>query len=54
MTVGVPPEAVAMILCIDPIAAMFNAVSNTSMNITSTFIVANSLNFVDKEIYSAD
>lgn len=54
LTVGVPAEAVTLILCIDPIATMFNAVSNASTNITSTFIVANSLNLVDKEKYFAD
>ena len=54
LTVGVPPEAVAIILCIDPIATMFNAVCNASTNITSTFILANSLGLVDNEKYLAD
>ena len=54
LTVGVPADAVAVILCIDPIATMFNAICNASTNITSTFVVANSLNLVDKEQYLAD
>ncbi len=54
LTVGVPAEAVTLILCIDPIATMFNAICNASTNITSTLIVANSLNLVDKEQYFAD
>ena len=54
LTVGVPPESVALILCIDPIATMFNAVCNASTNITSTFILANNVNLIDKEKYLAD
>ncbi len=54
LTVGVPAEAVTLILCIDPIATMFNAICNASTNITSTLIVANSLNLVNKEQYFAD
>ena len=54
LTVGVPSDAVSVILCIEPLAAMFNGVCNASTNITSTFIVANSMNLVDKETYLAD
>ena len=54
LTVGVPAEAVTLILCIDPIATMFNAVSNASTNITSTFILANNFGLVDKEKYLAN
>ena len=54
LTVGGPADAGAVILCIDPIATMFNAICNASTNITSAFVVANSLNLVDKEQYLAD
>lgn len=47
LTVGVPSEAVALILCIEPIASMFNAVCNASSNITSTFILANNVNLIN-------
>ena len=53
LTVGVPSQAVTMILCIEPIASMFNAVCNASTNITSTFILANNVGLVDKEKYLA-
>lgn len=54
LTVGVPPESVAIILCIDPIATMFNAICNASTNITSTFILANNFGLIDKEKYLAN
>ena len=54
LSVGVPSDAVALILCIEPIASMFNAVCNASTNITSTFILANSVNLIDKEKYLSD
>ena len=38
--VGGPAEAIAVILCVEPIAAMFNGVCNESANIATTFILA--------------
>jgi Na+/H+-dicarboxylate symporter len=51
--VGVLPEAISVILCVDPIAAMFNGVSNESANITTSFILAKTNNMLDKEKYFA-
>lgn len=51
--VGVPPEAISVILCIDPIAAMFNGVCNESANITTSFIVAKGAGMLDKKKYFA-
>ena len=51
--VGVPPEAISVILCVDPIAAMFNGVSNESANITTSFILAKTNSMLDKEKYFA-
>lgn len=49
--VGVPPEAISVILCIDPIAAMFNGVCNESANITTSFIVAKGAGMWNEEKY---
>ncbi len=51
--VGVPPEAISIILCVDPIAAMFNGVCNESANITTTLLLAKENNMLDEEKYSA-
>ena len=51
LVVNVPAEAITLILCIEPIASMFNAVCNASANITSTFVLANNVGLVDKEKY---
>ena len=47
--VGVPPEAISVILCIDPIAAMFNGVCNESANITTSFIMAKGAGMLDEK-----
>jgi Na+/H+-dicarboxylate symporter len=52
--VGVPPEAISIIICIDPIATMFNGVCNESSNITTSFILAKSSNMLDKDKYFAE
>lgn len=54
LTAGVPTDAVAVILCIEPVAAMFFVVCNGSANITSTFILARSVNLLDEKKYFAD
>ena len=51
--VGVPPEAISVILCIDPLAAMFNGVCNESANITTSFIVAKKAGMLDEKKYFA-
>ena len=51
--VGVPAEAISVILCVEPIAAMFNGVCNESANIATTFILAKKTNMLDKEKYFA-
>ncbi len=51
--VGVPPEAISVIICVDPIAAMFNGVCNESANITTTFILAKNNNMLDENKYFA-
>ena len=51
--VGVPPEAISVILCVDPIAAMFNGVCNESANITTSFILARHSKMLDKQKYFA-
>jgi len=51
--VGVPPEAISVVLCIDPIAAMFNGVDNESTNITTSFILAKSSNMLDEQVYNS-
>ena len=48
--VGVPPEAISIVLCVEPVAAMFNGVCNESTNITTTLILAQNNNMLDKEI----
>ena len=49
--VGVPAEAISVVVCVDPIAAMFNGVCNESANITTTFALAKSNNMLDKKVY---
>ena len=49
--VGVPPEAISVILCVDPIAAMFNGVCNESANITTTLLLAKENNMLDEQKY---
>lgn len=51
--VGVPPEAISVIFCVDPIAAMFNGVCNESANITTSFILSRSSNMLDEQKYHA-
>ena len=51
--VGVPPEAISVILCVDPIAAMFNGVCNESANIATTFLLAKDNNMLDEQKYFA-
>lgn len=51
--VGVPPEAISVILCVDPIAAMFNGVCNESANITTSFITARTSHMLDEQKYYA-
>lgn len=53
MVVGVPPEAISVILCVDPIAAMFNGVCNESANLATTFILARENGMLDEEKYFA-
>ena len=48
---GVPPEAISVVLCVEPIAAMFNGVCNESTNITTTFILAANNDMFDKDTY---
>ena len=49
--VGVAPEAISVIICIDPLAAMFNGVGNESANITTSFTVAKNAGMVDEKKY---
>lgn len=49
--VGVPPEAISIILCVDPIAAMFNGVCNESANMTTSFIVSKDAGMMDEKKY---
>ena len=49
--VGVPAEAISLILCVDPIAAMFNGVCNESANITTSFILAKSNKMLNEQTY---
>ena len=49
--VGVPSEAISVILCVDPIAAMFNGVCNESANIATTFILAKNTDMLDEQKY---
>ncbi len=49
--VGVQPEAISVILCVDPIAAMFNGVCNESANMTTTFILARENGLLDEKKY---
>ncbi len=49
--VGVPPEAISIILCVDPIAAMFNGVCNESANMVTSFIVAKDAGMMDQKKY---
>lgn len=51
--VGVPAEAISVIFCVEPIAAMFNGVCNESANITTTFILAKENHMLEKEKYFA-
>jgi len=51
--VGVPAEAISVILCVEPIAAMFNGVCNESANIATTFILARENHMLEEEKYFA-
>lgn len=51
--VGVPPEAISVILCVEPIAAMFNGVCNESANLATTFILARENGMLDERKYFA-
>ena len=49
--VGVPAEAISVVVCIDPLAAMFNGVCNESANITTSFVLAKSYKKLNEEVY---
>ena len=44
-------QAISLILCVDPIAAMFNGVCNESANITTSFILAKSNKMLNEQTY---
>ena len=50
--VGVPAEAISVVVCIDPLAAMFNGVCNESANITTSFVLAKSYKKLNEEVYN--
>ena len=52
--VGVPPEAISVIICVDPIAAMFNGVCNESSNITTSLILAKDAGMLEQGKYFSD
>ena len=49
--VGVPAEAISVVVCIDPLAAMFNGVCNESANTTTSFVLAKSYKKLNEEVY---
>ncbi len=49
--VGVPSEALSIILCVEPIATMFNGVCNESANITTSFVVARNAGMLNEKTY---
>ncbi len=48
---GVPIEAVGLVIAIDPILDMFITMSNTTGDVTTALIVAKSENLLDMEVY---
>ena len=40
-----------IVLCVEPIAAMFNGVCNESTNIATTFILAADNDMLDRDVY---
>ncbi len=48
---GVPQEAVMLIVCIDAISVLFNVLGNNTTNITTSFIIARKQDMVDMEKY---
>lgn len=51
-TIGVPTEAVEIVLCIIPILNMFNTATGACTNITSTTILASLENCIDKSKFN--
>ena len=51
-TIGVPPGAVEIVLCIVPILNMFNTATGASTNVTSTTILASTEKCIDKTVFN--
>ena len=50
--IGVPMEAMGMIIAIDPIIDMFDTMNNTTGDMTATLLVAKSENLLDMETFN--
>ena len=51
-SLGVPVEALGLIIGIYPFIDMFNTMSNTTGDVASALIVASSEKLVDKQVYN--
>ena len=52
MQVGIPVEAMGLILAINPIVDMFETMNNTTGDMAASLLVARSENLLDMEIYN--
>ena len=50
--IGIPTEAVEIVLCITPILNMFNTATGASTNVTSTTLLASWEKCIDKSVFS--
>lgn len=54
VSVGIPVEAVSLLLCINPVISMLNAVANVCCELAATFIVALTEKMANVKTYMAD
>lgn len=53
-SIGIPIEAISLVLCINPITGMFNTVTNVCCDTAATLVLALDQNIADLKVYMSD
>ena len=53
-SIGIPIEAVSLVLCINPVTDMFNTVTNVCCDTAATLVLALTEKMTDLKTYMAD
>ena len=53
-SIGVPIEAISLVLCINPITGMFQTVTNVCCDVAATLVLALAEKIADLKVYMAD